>query len=67
MMKQAAILDVVWGVAKTCGASVELAVNPDMSQAIAMEARFIIAGMIWEEECLSKITCPMGLTPFYSL
>ena len=66
MTKWAAVLDVIWGVAKTCGAGVELAVNPDMFQAMAKEACFIIVGVIWGEGCSSKITSPMSLALFYS-
>ena len=61
------ILNVIQGVMKACGTGVELAVNPDMFQAMAIEARFVIAGVIQGEGCMSKITGPMGLAPFYSL
>ena len=67
MMKWAVILDVVWGIAKTHGAGIKLTVNSNMSQVMAMEAQFVIAGMIWGEGHSSKITSPMGLTLFYSL
>ena len=46
MMKWAVILDVVWGIAKTHGAGIKLTVNSNMSQVMAMEAQFVIAGMI---------------------
>ena len=61
MMKWAMVLNMIWGTAKACGTGVELAVNPDMFQAMAMEACFVIAGVIWREGCTSKITSPMGL------
>ena len=67
MMKWTAVLDMIQDIAKACGAGVELAVNPDMSQVMAMEACFVIVGVIWGEGSSSKITGPMGLTLFYSL
>ena len=67
VMKWVAVLNMIWGVVKACRTGVELAVNPDMSQVMAMEACFIIAGVIWEEGCSSKITGPMGLAPLYGL
>ena len=45
--KWAAVLDMIWGIAKACGTDVELAVNPNMFQAMAMEACFIVAGVSW--------------------
>ena len=65
--KWTAVLDVIQGIAKAYGTGVKLAVNPDMSQVTAMEAHFVIARVIQEEGCLSEITSPMGLTPFYGL
>ena len=67
MMKQALILDVVWGVTKASGAGIELAVNPDVSQAVAAETGFVVARMIRGKGCVSKVTCPMSFTSFYSL
>ena len=66
-MKWTTVLNVIQDVVKAYGTGVELAVNSNMSQAMAMEACFIIAGVIQGEECMSKITGPMGLTLFYSL
>ena len=65
--KWAMVLNVIWGIVKACGTDVELAVNPDMSQVMAMEVHFIIAEVIQEEGCMSKITSPMDLALFYSL
>ena len=52
---------------KTTGAGVELAVDSDMSQAMAMETSFVVTRVIWEKGCPSKVTSPMGFTSFYSL
>ena len=47
MMEWATILDVIWGVVKAGGTGVKLAVDPDVSQAVAMETCLIKAGVIW--------------------
>ena len=67
MMKQTPILDVVWGVMKASGAGIELAVNLDVSQVVAAETCFVVARMISGKGCMSKVTCPMSFTSFYSL
>ena len=61
------VLDMGQGVAKACGSGIELTVNPDMFQAMAVKAHFIIMGVVWGEGCSSKVTSPMDLAPFYSL
>ena len=55
------------GIVKACETGVELAVNLDMSQAVAMETCFIIMEVVQGEGCSSEITGPMGLTLFYGL
>ena len=65
--KQALILDVVWGIVKAHGAGVELTVNSDVFQVVAMETCFVIIRMIRREGCASEVTCPMSFTSFYSL
>ena len=67
MMKWAMVLDVVWSIVKACGTGIELTVDPDVSQAMAMEVCFIVVGVVRGEGCLSKTTSLMGLAPFYGL
>ena len=65
--KWAMVLDMIRGVAKTCGTGIELTVDPDMSQTITVEACFIIVGVVRREGCSSKITSPVSFTSFYCL
>ena len=67
MMKWTMVLDMIWSIVKASGASVELAINSNMLQVVAMEKHLIIARVIQGEGGSSKVTSPMGLTPFYSL
>ena len=47
MMEWAAVLDMVGCIAKASRTCIELTVDSDMPQAVAMEARFIEARMVW--------------------
>ena len=67
MMEWAAILNVVWSIAKACGIGIELTVDPDVSQVMAVETCFIITEMIWGQRGLPEITSPVSFTPLYSL
>ena len=44
----ATILDMIGGIVKASWTGVELAMDADMSQTVAMEASFVKARMIWE-------------------
>ena len=63
----AMILNVIWSIAEACGTGIKLTADPDVSQVMAVETCFIVMGVVWEEGCLSNVTGPMDLTPFYSL
>ena len=46
MMEWATVLDIIRGITKTSRTGVELTIDSDMSQAVAMEAHFIKARMV---------------------
>ena len=46
-MEWATILDIIGSVVETGGASVKLAVDPDVPQAVAMETCLIKARVVW--------------------
>ena len=47
MAERAAILDMIRGIAKASRTGIELTIDADMSQAVAMEACFIKTRMTW--------------------
>ena len=47
MAEWAAILDMIRGIAEASWTGVELAIDVDMSQTVAMEASFVKARMTW--------------------
>ena len=47
MMEWATILDVIWSIAEAGGTGVKLAVDSNVSQAVAMETCLIKTGVIW--------------------
>ena len=47
MMEWATVLDIIRGITKTDRTGVELTIDLDMPQVVAMEACFIKARMIW--------------------
>ena len=67
MMEWAAILNVVWSTVEAHGTGVELTVDPDVLQVMAVETCFIIAGMIWRQGGPPEVTSPVGFAVFYSL
>ena len=66
-MKWALVLDVVWSIMKASGAGVELTVNSDVSQVVAMKTCFVVVRMIQGKGCVSEVTSPMGFASFYGL
>ena len=48
MVQWAAILDMIWGITEASRAGVELAIDLDMPQVVAMKACFVKARMIQE-------------------
>ena len=47
MTEWIAILNVVWGIVEACGTGINLTVDPDMPQVMAVETYFIVVGMFW--------------------
>ena len=47
MTKWAAVLDMIRGIMEAGRTGVELTIDADMPQAVAMEAHFIKARMVW--------------------
>ena len=66
MMQWAVVLDVVGYITEASRTYIELTVDLDMPQAVAMEAHLIKVRMVWGYGGSFKVASPMSFTAFNS-